>query len=136
MFQVACGLVEKRLSRPVSTIVSLSGFPAPRAAKYLKPKVFNFRPQYIVLQFGAHEGHAEPVEIVFGAPRFLRNRCTMSRSLTLTRQNQNRRPWVAILRWCPVVVVGKGFRASTVWASKRGKIGHPTLALKTDEHEW
>jgi hypothetical protein len=42
---------------------------------------------------------------------------------------------VAILR-CPVVVVGKGFRASTVWASKRGKIGHPTLALKTDEHEW
>ena len=42
---------------------------------------------------------------------------------------------VAILR-CPVVVVGKGFRASTVRASKPGKIGHPTLALKTDEHEW
>ena len=54
----------------------------------------------------------------------------------VTRRNQNRRPClVAILR-CPVVVVGKGFRASTVWASKRGKIGHPTLALKTDEHEW
>ena len=35
-----------------------------------------------------------------------------------------------------MVVVGKGFRASTVWASKPGKIGHPTLALKTDEHEW
>ena len=54
MFEVASRLVEKRLSRPVqSTIVSLSGFPAPRAAKYLKPKVFNFHPQYIVLQFGA-----------------------------------------------------------------------------------
>ena len=42
---------------------------------------------------------------------------------------------MAILR-CPAVVVGKGFRASTVWASKPGKIGHPRLALKTDEHEW
>jgi len=30
-----------------------------------------------------HEGHAEPIEIVFGAPRFLRNRCIMSRSLEL-----------------------------------------------------
>jgi hypothetical protein len=54
MFEVACGLVEKRLSRPVqSTIVSLSGFPAPRAAKYLKPKVFNFHPQYIVIQYSS-----------------------------------------------------------------------------------
>jgi len=53
MFEIACGLVEKRLSRPVqSTIVSLRGFPAPRAAKYLKAKVFDFNPQYIVLQFG------------------------------------------------------------------------------------
>jgi hypothetical protein len=35
-----------------------------------------------------------------------------------------------------MVVVGKGFRASTVWASKPGKIGHPSLALKIDEHKW
>src|SRR5580692_9240847 len=41
MFEVACGLVERRLSRPVqSEIVSLGGFPAPRAEKYLKKKVF------------------------------------------------------------------------------------------------
>ena len=54
MFEVACGLVERRLSRPVqSTIVSLGGFPAPRAEKYLKKKLFEFNPQYIVLQFGA-----------------------------------------------------------------------------------
>src|ERR1700688_2644660 len=54
MFEVACGLVEQRLSRPVrSTIVSLGGFPAPRAEKYLKKKLFDFGPQYIVLQFGA-----------------------------------------------------------------------------------
>ena len=83
-----------------------------------------------------HEGHAEPIEIVVGALRFLRNRCIISRSLEITRRNQNRRPCLAAILRCPVVVVGKGFRASTVWASKRGKIGHPTLALKTDEHEW
>jgi lysophospholipase L1-like esterase len=54
LFDVACRLVEKRLSRPVqSTIVCLGGFPAPRAEKYLKKMVFDFNPQYIVIQFGA-----------------------------------------------------------------------------------
>ena len=54
MLEVACRWVEKRLSRPVqSTIVSLGGFPAPRAEKYLKTKVFDFGPRYIVIQFGA-----------------------------------------------------------------------------------
>jgi lysophospholipase L1-like esterase len=54
LFEVACRLVERRLSRPVqSTIVSLGGFPATRAEKYLKKKVFDFYPQYIVIQFGA-----------------------------------------------------------------------------------
>lgn len=54
LFEVACGLVEKLLSRPVlSTVVSLGGFPAPRAEKYLKTKVFDFDPQYIVIQLGA-----------------------------------------------------------------------------------
>jgi len=53
MLEVAHRLVEERLSRPVqSTVVSLGGFPAPRAEKYLK-KVFDFDPQYIVVQFGA-----------------------------------------------------------------------------------
>jgi hypothetical protein len=53
MFEVACGLVENRLSRPVqSAIVSLGGFPAPRAANHLKSKVFDFNPNYVVLQFG------------------------------------------------------------------------------------
>ena len=54
LFEVACGLVEKRLARPVrSTVVSLGGFPAPRAEKYLKKKVFGFNPKYIVIQLGA-----------------------------------------------------------------------------------
>jgi hypothetical protein len=39
LFEIACGVVEKLLSRPVqSTIVSLGGFPAPRAEKYLKKR--------------------------------------------------------------------------------------------------
>jgi lysophospholipase L1-like esterase len=54
MFEVACRLVEKRLARPVlSTVVSLGGFPAPRAEKYLQKKLFDFNPKYIVVQFGA-----------------------------------------------------------------------------------
>jgi lysophospholipase L1-like esterase len=54
LFEVACGLIEQQLSRSVqSTVVSLGGFPAPRAAKYLKKNVFDFNPQYIVIQFGA-----------------------------------------------------------------------------------
>jgi lysophospholipase L1-like esterase len=54
LFEVTCRLVEERLSRPVlSTVVSLGGFPAPRAQKYLKKKLFGFNPQYIVIQFGA-----------------------------------------------------------------------------------
>jgi lysophospholipase L1-like esterase len=55
MFEVGCGAVAKRLSRPVqSEIVSLGGFPAPRAGKYLK-KVFRFDPDYIVIQFGSSD---------------------------------------------------------------------------------
>jgi hypothetical protein len=54
LFEVACGVVEESLSRPVqSTIASLGGFPAPRAEKYLKKKLFDFDPQYIVIQLGA-----------------------------------------------------------------------------------
>jgi lysophospholipase L1-like esterase len=54
LFEIACNLIEKGLSRPVqSTIASLGGFPAPRAAKYLKSRVFDFDPNYVVIQFGA-----------------------------------------------------------------------------------
>jgi lysophospholipase L1-like esterase len=54
LFEVACGLIEKRLSRPVrSRIVSLGGFPTPRAEKYLKKKVLDFDPDYVVIQFSS-----------------------------------------------------------------------------------
>jgi len=52
--EIACRQVENALSRPVqSNIVSLGGFPAPRAEKYLRRKVLKFNPDYVVLQFGA-----------------------------------------------------------------------------------
>jgi lysophospholipase L1-like esterase len=54
MFEVACRLVEEHIARSVeSTIVSLGGFPAPRAEEYLKKKLFDFNPKYIVIQFGS-----------------------------------------------------------------------------------
>ncbi len=54
LFEVACGAVQERLARPVlSTVVSLGGFPAPRAEKYLRKKLFGFGPDYIVIQLGA-----------------------------------------------------------------------------------
>jgi lysophospholipase L1-like esterase len=59
LFEIACGLIEKGLSRPVeSTIVSLGGFPAPRAEKYLKHKIFDFDPSYVVIQFGATDAQS------------------------------------------------------------------------------
>jgi hypothetical protein len=54
LFEVACGFVEKSLLQPPqASLVSLGGFPAPRAVKYLKSRVLSFNPLYVVLQFGA-----------------------------------------------------------------------------------
>src|SRR6516225_1232383 len=54
LFEVACSFIEDTLQRSVrSNIISLGGFPAPRAAKYLRHKVFKFKPNYVVIQFGA-----------------------------------------------------------------------------------
>jgi hypothetical protein len=53
LFEIACRLIEAGLWRPVrSTIVSLGGFPAPRAQKYLR-KALDFSPDYVALQFGS-----------------------------------------------------------------------------------
>jgi hypothetical protein len=54
MFELACGLIERSLSRAVqSKIVSLGGFPAPCAEKYLKKRLFDFDSEYVIIQFGA-----------------------------------------------------------------------------------
>jgi hypothetical protein len=61
LFEVACALVEKKLSRPVQTnVLTLHGFPAPRAEKYLKSKIVPFNPDYIVIQFGSTDA-ARPI---------------------------------------------------------------------------
>ena len=53
LFEVACGFVEKSLSRSVqSNVIDLGGFPAPRAEKYLK-RALNSKPDYVVIQFGS-----------------------------------------------------------------------------------
>jgi hypothetical protein len=58
MLEVACNLTEKRLCRPVrSKIISLGGFPAPRAERYLQSKVLNFNPNYLVIQFGSTDAN-------------------------------------------------------------------------------
>ncbi len=54
LFEVACTIAEESLSRRIeSVVVSLGGFTAHRAQTYLKKKLFNFNPHYIVIQFGA-----------------------------------------------------------------------------------
>jgi len=54
LLEVACALVEKNLSVPVkSHIFTLGGFPAPRAEKYLKRRIFSFDPNYLIIQFGS-----------------------------------------------------------------------------------
>jgi hypothetical protein len=61
LFEVACALVEKTLSRPVEPqLFSLKGFPAPRAEKYLKSRVCAFNPNYVVIQFGSTDA-ARPI---------------------------------------------------------------------------
>lgn len=53
-FEVACELVKERTSQNIqTTVVSLGGFTAPRAARYLNRKLSWFKPNYIVFQFGA-----------------------------------------------------------------------------------
>jgi hypothetical protein len=54
LFEVGCRLVAMSLPQPVeSSYVSLGGFPAPRAARYLKRRALDSNPLYVVLQFGA-----------------------------------------------------------------------------------
>jgi len=53
MLETACKLIEKELALPVtSQVISLGGFPAPRARKHLSHKVLESKPDYVVLQFG------------------------------------------------------------------------------------
>jgi hypothetical protein len=69
----ACKVVEKTLSRRVdATLVSLHSFPAPRAAKYLKRRVLNLAPDYVVIQFGSSDANCRArQEDVLKSPRLI-----------------------------------------------------------------
>jgi len=70
LFEIACRSIERRLLRPVqSRLVSLGGFPAPRAEKYLRKKVFGFNPHYVVLQFGATDAQC-PIRARNGSAKY------------------------------------------------------------------
>ncbi len=61
LLEVACSLVEKELSRPIEiNVLTLPGFPAPRAVKYLNSKIVPFDPDYVVFQFGSTDA-ARPI---------------------------------------------------------------------------
>jgi hypothetical protein len=53
-FNIACSHVADDLACSVeSKIFSFAGFPAPRAEKYLEPKVIGYAPNYIIIQFAS-----------------------------------------------------------------------------------
>ena len=53
-FDIACTCVADDLACSVdSKIFSFGGFPAPRAEKYLEPKVIGYAPNYIIIQFAS-----------------------------------------------------------------------------------
>jgi hypothetical protein len=54
LFEVACDRVEKTLKRSIqSRLTSLGSFSAPRAEKHIKRRALDFKPGYVVVQFGA-----------------------------------------------------------------------------------
>jgi lysophospholipase L1-like esterase len=100
LFEVACGLVEKGLLLPVqSSIFTLGGFPAPRAEKYLKPRIFDFKPKYIVIQFGSTDA-ACPIR---AKHRSKRPRLGVSQDRTLVRAPT----MFTIVRWYIHSLVGR-----------------------------
>ena len=89
LFEVACALVEKALSRPVEpNILTLHGFPAPRAETFLKSRVVPFNPDYVVIQFGSTDA-ARPVRAkrssIISTVSRARNTCRSSNAFTIAR---------------------------------------------------
>jgi hypothetical protein len=108
LFEVACKLVQKRLARPVlSIVVSLGGFPAPRAEKYLKKKVFGFNPKYIVIQLGATDAQC-PIRANGRPTSDLRSDGNPKQRVTLMAALYHGEPATALspLRWQLASVIG------------------------------
>lgn len=107
MLDVARSSIEKQIQRPVSsTIVSLGGFPAPRAEKHLKRKVLEFHPHYVVIQFASTDAQC---------PVRKSNRSAAKNSAATTSTS---RPWdpsyhrrpatmLSLLRWELISLIGR-----------------------------
>jgi lysophospholipase L1-like esterase len=104
LFEVACAGVEKRLGRPVvSTLVSLSGFTAPRAEKHLPRRALRFGPDYVVIQFGSSDAHC-PVRRVHRKPAS-RGLGSSTHKLALAYHSQPS-GLISALRWEVVSLIG------------------------------
>jgi hypothetical protein len=101
LFEVACALVEGKISRPVEQkLFTIGGFPAPYAEKYLKSRVLSFNPDYAVIQFGSTDA-ARPIR-------------AKSRSPVAASKNLLRSPNVfTVARW------HIQFQVGFVWKSAR-----------------
>jgi lysophospholipase L1-like esterase len=104
LFEIACARVEHDLGRSVmSKLVSLDGFTAPRAEKYIARSIRGFDPAYVVIQFGSSDAHC-PV------PRL--HRKSVSRGLvSSTRESElayHSQPsgLISSLRWEVVSLIG------------------------------
>jgi len=108
-FEIACARVAHDLARSVdSKIFSFGGFPAPRAEKYLEPKVIGYAPNYIIMQFASLDALC-PVRRSSLSVRVASDSVGSPSSLrkTYNRNNESKpaTPW-SWLRWEVATLLG------------------------------
>jgi hypothetical protein len=100
MLEVACSSIEKQILRTVSsTVVSLGGFSAPRAEKFLRQKVLGLNPHYVVIQFASTDAQC-PVR---------KSNRPASSSSQRSAFSYHRRPvtMLSLLRWEIITLIGR-----------------------------
>jgi hypothetical protein len=109
-FDIACSHVAERLACPVeSKIFSFGGFPAPRAEKYLEPKVIGCAPNYVVIQFGSLDAlcpvRPSSLSVRDGSDTHSRSRPRLGESDSRNPQRRPATPW-SWLRWELAALLG------------------------------
>lgn len=115
MLEVACTSIEKQIQRPVSSmVVSLGGFPAPRAEKYLRRKVLEFNPHYVVIQFASTDAQ-RPIR-KSSHPDSISGNMTSSLAHSGWDSSYHRRPATAFssLRWELANLIGRVRRLTPI----------------------